>query len=141
MKIDFAKSDEDLKACLLLRREVFIEEQNVPEALEVDGEDAEFLHVLVKQDGKAMGTARFRYKDQSVKVQRVCVPAHARGMGLGALVMNFIIEAVKFEGKAHTINLSSQDTAIEFYEKLGFLPQGETYMDAGIPHMDMVLKL
>jgi predicted GNAT family N-acyltransferase len=141
MRIALATSDDDIEACLTLRRSVFVEEQNVPEDLELDGEDPQCRHVLAMENGLPVGTARFRQIGESIKVQRVCVPQMARGSGIGAKIMSFIIETAKAEQSAGQVSLSSQKDAIPFYEKLGFEAYGEEYMDAGIAHRDMTLKL
>ena len=54
-------ADESAKAtCAELRRTVFIEEQGVSEAEEIDGLDDICTHVLATSDGTPVGAARFR---------------------------------------------------------------------------------
>ncbi|MGR3448325.1 MAG: GNAT family N-acetyltransferase, partial [Paracoccus sp. (in: a-proteobacteria)] len=81
MKIEETR---DLDRCRALRRKVFIEEQGVAEAEEWDGLDGQALHLLVWQDGTAIGTARILIKDGTGKIGRVCVLPEARGAGHGA---------------------------------------------------------
>ena len=139
--IRVVSSKEDIAECLRLRRLVFIEEQQVPEDEEVDGDDDHCTHILARVDGVAMGAARFQYIDGKAKIQRVCVLKEARGTGLGAQLMRCIIEAIKTEGKVETAVLGSQTHALAFYEKLGFVAFGDEYLDAGILHQDMKISL
>ena len=132
---------EDLRTCQALRRTVFIEEQNVPEADEVDGRDAGAVHLLATVDGRAVGTARLLVSGDSGKIGRVCVLAEMRGKGIGAR----LIEAAAREFAANPaigkVKLSAQINALPFYERLGFTAEGDEYLDAGIVHRDMFRTL
>ena len=126
---------EDLDACLGLRRTVFIEEQGVSEADEIDDLDAQALHLLAKQADRPVGTARVVFADGIAKIGRVCVLPEARGTGLGAALIRAALEASR--GKAQQARLGAQTHALGFYERLGFTAFGPVYDDAGIPHRDM----
>lgn len=139
--IQVVVSANDIASCLMLRRIVFIEEQNVPEDEEVDGDDKHCTHVLACAEGKPIGAARFQYINGKVKIQRVCVLQEARGTGLGAAIIEKILAVVKAEKKASTAVLGSQTQAVTFYEKLGFEAFGKEYLDAGILHQDMKIKI
>ena len=45
------------------------------------------------------------------------------------------------EAGVHTLDLGAQVSALGFYEKLGFKAEGDIFLDAGIEHRNMVLKL
>ncbi len=139
--IQVVDSVEDIALCLKLRRIVFIEEQNVPEVEEVDGDDKHCTHILACEKSKPIGAARFQYIDGKAKIQRVCVLQEARGTGLGAAIIAKILSVVKVEKKAKFAILGSQVHAVSFYEKLGFEGFGEEYLDAGILHRDMKIKI
>ena len=142
-RLAISAADRDL--CLALRRAVFIDEQSVPEDLELDGHDDDALHILVTDDdtgiGPATGTARLRaIDDDTAKAQRVAVAADRRGQGVGRVVMEFLHDEAR--GRGHRrVRLSSQVSAIPFYERLGYVAEGPVYDDAGIPHRDMELAL
>lgn len=131
---------QDLDACFALRREVFIEEQNVPEAEEWDDLDATSTHLLATLDGAPVGTARLIQGEGYGKIGRVCIRKPARGTGLGAVLMRAAIQHFRDNGTAE-VRLSAQTYALSFYEGLGFVAHGPEYDDAGIPHRDMVLTL
>ncbi len=134
-------STDDLATCLELRRIVFIEEQNVPEHEEVDGDDPICSHILARENGTAVGAARFQYIGDKAKIQRVCILKHMRGAGLGAQLMHAILSAIKSDGKVDIAVLGAQTHALSFYEKLGFEAYGDEYFDAEILHRDMKIKL
>lgn len=131
----------DIAACRALRRVVFIEEQGVPEADELDDLDDQALHLLARRDGRAVGTARLLVMGDAVKVGRVCVLACQRGQGLGVALMQAAVEAARGMPGVARVKLGAQTQALGFYARLGFEACGPEFLDAGIPHRDMVLVL
>ena len=132
---------EDLRTCQALRRTVFIEEQNVPEADEVDGRDAGAVHLLATVDGRPVGTARLLVSGDSGKIGRVCVLAEMRGKGIGALLIEAAVREFAANPAIGKVKLSAQINALTFYERLGFTAEGDEYLDAGIVHRDMFRTL
>ena len=118
---------------MALRWAVFVEEQNVPPADELDGQDCDCIHVIARDETSVLGAARFRITDDVVKIQRVCVKAQARGQGAGAALINWICQ----KSGSSIARLSAQADALPFYERLGFAATGPAYLDAGIEHRDM----
>ncbi|KCV82642.1 N-acetyltransferase GCN5 [Actibacterium atlanticum] len=131
---------DDLAACHALRRLVFIEEQGVSEADEMDDLDDQAIHLLATVDGVPVGTARLIRKGETGKIGRVCVVKSARGTGLGARLMQASVDHFRATPGITRAYLSAQTHALGFYESLGFLAYGEEYPDAGIPHRDMELR-
>ncbi|TMM52537.1 GNAT family N-acetyltransferase [Sulfitobacter sabulilitoris] len=131
----------DLAACHALRRTVFIIEQNVAEHEELDGLDAQALHLLAVEGDTPVGTARILVKDGTAKIGRVCVLSAHRGTGLGARIMQAAIELAGAQPGVTQARLGAQLHALGFYEKLGFTACGPVYDDAGIDHRDMVRAL
>ena len=124
-----------------VRRTVFIEEQGVSEAEEMDGNDADATHVLLTADGDSVGTARVRFvDDRTAKIERVAVVQSHRGGGLGRRLMT-LAERRARESGATTAKLHGQVAVVEFYETLGYEVVGEQFEDAGIPHRTMVKSL
>lgn len=127
---------DDIATCRALRRIVFIEEQGVSEADEIDDLDPVCKHLLAFHDDKPVGSARILIADGTAKIGRVCVLKTHRGTGLGAALIRKAIDTSK--GKATTAKLGAQCHALGFYEALGFTAIGPVYDDAGIDHRDMV---
>lgn len=142
MKVTRAETKDQLTRCLHIRRVVFIEEQAVPEAEEVDGRDADCLHYLLyDSSGTAIATARVLPKGDDAKIQRVAVLKEARTGGIGSMLMRAMLDDLREQGGYKKAILGSQTHAIGFYEKLGFTVYGPEYDDAGIPHRDMEIAL
>lgn len=132
---------DDIATCRRLRRVVFIEEQGVSEADEVDDLDGQAIHLLARVNGEAVGSARLLVMGDVGKVGRVCVLPQARGTGLGAALMRAAVDQFRMIPGVARVKLGAQTHALGFYERLGFTATGPEYMDAGIPHRDMVLPL
>lgn len=131
---------DDLAACHALRREVFIDEQGVSEAEEMDDLDDQAIHLLATLGGQPVGTARLIRKGDTGKIGRVCVLKSARGTGLGARLMRASVDHFRTMPGVTRAYLSAQAHALGFYENLGFTAYGPEYDDAGIPHRDMELR-
>jgi predicted GNAT family N-acyltransferase len=116
---------------------VFVEGQDVPEDLELDGRDDEATHFLARRDGEPVGTARLRdYGDGVAKVERVAVRDPHRGEGWGRRIMAAVEEHARGVGYER-VHLAAQVPVVEFYERLGYEVVSEEFMDAGIPHRSM----
>ena len=131
----------DIAACRALRRVVFIEEQGVSEADEIDDLDGEAIHLLAVIAGRPVGTARLLLQGETGKIGRVCVLAEARGAGIGAALIRAAVAELAAMPGISRAKLGAQVHALGFYERLGFAAVGPVYMDAGIEHRDMVLGL
>jgi predicted GNAT family N-acyltransferase len=135
---------------LAVRRRVFIEEQAVPEELEIDEHDRDpalvtsACHVLVRLDGVAVGTGRLLLEPDEygqVHIGRVAVLAETRRRGVGRAVMSALHDLAREHG-LDSITLAAQTHAIGFYERLGYvLRTGGVFLDAGIEHRWMDLRL
>ena len=133
---------------LEVRRRVFIEEQQVPESLEIDEHDADpaivttALHVLVLHYDAPVATGRLLLPHDAgpAHIGRVAVmPEHRRG-GYGRAVMQ-ALHALAREQGIHDITLAAQLHAIGFYERLGYTVHGGVFLDAGIEHRWMDIRL
>lgn len=121
-----------------MRERVFIEEQRVPRELEWDDRDAESDHaVAFDAQGSAVGTARLLPEG---RVGRMAVLAHRRGMGAGTALLEALLELAAAKGMAE-VRLHAQTHAAGFYRRFGFAIAGEEFLEAGIPHVEMMLKL
>lgn len=126
---------EDSKHALAaVRRSVFIEEQQVPEALEWDGLDADCQHVLVSTAGQQpVATGRMQPDGH---IGRMAVLPAYRGQGIGSAVLAALLEVARQQQVAEVF-LHAQVTAITFYERHGFVVYGAEFLDAGIRHKSM----
>jgi len=153
-----------------IRRDVFIVEQNVPEALEWDGIDEKCRHVLamemsattlngsLNEDShnpanvslsnpsqqiskvsrrQAIGLGRLVPDGSSVQIGRMAIVKDCRRQGVGHRILQKLIELAIRDGHTDAY-LHAQLYVTEFYRQAGFESVGETFMDAGIPHVKMI---
>jgi YbgC/YbaW family acyl-CoA thioester hydrolase len=121
-----------------LRRAVFIEEQNIPEAMEWDEHDAVVLHAVARNRiGQVIATGRLLPAENGVShIGRMAVHRNLRSGGHGAAVMQVLEEAARARGDG-VVALNAQRNAERFYARLGYVPHGDGFEEAGIPHIEM----
>ena len=144
---------DDLPEVYALRYEVFVVGQHVPEELERDALDAEADHAVARQAGTVVGTGRLvngRIDEQGrlepdtrglvVTIGRMAVAADARGTGTGRALLDELVDRAAERGLP-AVELHSQLHARGFYERAGFTPFGDVYLEAGIEHLGMRREL
>jgi predicted GNAT family N-acyltransferase len=125
----------------LIRQKVFIQEQGVPEEMELDELDSSARHALAYESKLCVGTGRLVHLDsRHAQIGRMAVLSTFRNRGIGKAILSHLIALAKAEGVL-TLMLHSQVSAIPFYAKLGFITEGAIYDEAGIPHRNMILSL
>lgn len=122
-----------MEQCWALRRQIFIEEQGVPEAIEMDENDARAYHVLATIDGVVVGCGRMVPHGGEVKIGRMAVLAERREHGIGRRIIEHLMDAARERGYRKAI-LHAQLYAEGFYLKCGYEPVGAVFEEAGIPH-------
>ena len=122
---------------MAVRQAVFIEEQNVPEELEIDEHDANCVHILAFENQQPIATARLLNDGH---IGRMCVLKSHRLKGIGSNLLQRLIDIAQ-QQDLHLLQLNAQLDAIPFYEKAGFSVCSDVFLDAGIEHKAMRLKL
>lgn len=120
-----------------IRFTVFVDEQKVPVELELDEFDPLSCHALALAGDEAVGTGRLLPDGH---IGRMAVLAGWRGRGVGALLLQALIDEAKRRGMARMV-LNAQTHALGFYARFGFVPEGEEYEEAGLPHRTMSRSL
>ena len=132
-----AEGDADRQACFAIRIAVFVEEQGVALREELDEHDATATHLLALLSGRPVGTLRWRaLAPDTAKIERVAVLREARGLGLGKVLMEQVLDSVAAAGFRSAV-LNAQTSAADFYRRLGFLADGPPFDEAGIEHVRM----
>lgn len=163
------EDDERFADARAVRVAVFVEEQDVPEALEFDEHDADARHFVAYDDengtgerdggergidesddggngrSEAVGVARLRESESGDgervgKVERVAVREARRGEGWGDALMD-AVEAAARDAGYDVLELHAQTHARGFYARRGYAVEGEPFDEAGIPHVHMVRRL
>jgi len=120
-----------------IRFAVFVEEQDVPLAIELDEMDDKSVHPVAYYQGSPIGTGRLLPDGH---IGRMAVLAAWRGRGIGGRILAKLMDAARARGDREVV-LSAQVHAMPFYRGHGFVEEGAEYVDAGIPHVDMRRRL
>lgn len=146
---------DGLPGCHAVRREVFVGEQRIPEAEEIDAYDVHAVHLLATGPAGPVGTVRFLHgaparkkyghagveDDVTAVLGRLAVSRAARGTGLGAELVLAVEAEARRLGLAR-VYLEAQTHALGFYERLGYAAHGPEFDEgSGIPHRAMTKAL
>ena len=131
-----ARGDQELAAVLDLRREVFCVEQGVPEREELDGRDAEALHLVAVSGEEVVATCRLLFVGNTVQFSRLAVRESARRHGIASALLDLADEETRMAG-AKRLVLHAQTYARSLYEQAGYQPRGRIFIEAGIEHIAM----
>ncbi len=132
----------DLEAAMHLRRQVFVEEQGVPAHEEYDQYEGSSFHYLAVDDqNRPCGTARWRFTDAGIKLERFAVDAYYRRQGVGAALVRTMLHDIDRhpDQAGRPRYLHAQVTAMPLYEQFGFCPEGDRFDECGIAHYKMRL--
>ena len=155
MRIELRRipGDATLADAFAVRRAVFIQEQGVSEAEEMDGRDETATHVVAYAppdsgedsdttgDDRPVGTARLRIPESGVaKPERVAVLEPYRGAGIGRRLMSAIEREAQAQGCTRA-KLHAQTTVESFYRDLGYETTSDVFEEADIPHVEMQKQL
>jgi predicted GNAT family N-acyltransferase len=120
-----------------LRREVFVIEQQIPEAEEFDAHDLTARHMVALSAGHVAGTLRLITETGTVRIGRVAVARALRGQGIALAMMRHAMQHEAAAGRTR-FRLDAQVDKVGFYERLGFVAEGAPFDDgSGIMHLAM----
>lgn len=141
LQVNKITKEEDLKSAFKIRKKVFVIEQEVDPAQENDEFEETSTHFLALLDGKPVGTARWRFTQNGVKLERFAVLADARGKGVGQALVESVLSDISSDtntiGKPKYLN--SQLKAVPLYSKFGFEKEGDIFEECNILHFKMKL--
>ena len=130
---DWQKNNADIRR---VRDAVFVAEQSVPPELEWDAEDSGAVHFLAYEGDFAIGTVRLLPDGE---IGRLSVLKDWRGMTVGEALLKAVINEAERRG-LHEQRLSAQVQAVEFYQRFGFTVVSDEFLEAGLPHVDMIRR-
>lgn len=133
---------EGLQAAFDIRELVFVVEQEVDAAEEYDEFEDSSVHFLAKVEGTPVGTARWRFTENGVKMERFAVLKAARGKGVGqALVAAVLVDIDQHpDTNGKKKYLHAQIHAMPLYAKFGFQAVGDQFEECAILHYKMELR-
>ncbi len=134
----------ELEGAFALRIRVFVGEQGVPADIELDEADTagDTVHAVAVQDGMVIGTGRLLadVDGKGPHIGRMAVAQERRRDGIGGRILRFLEDQGRGLGYQQ-ITLHAQEYVKSFYARHGYREVGETFMEAGIPHREMVKDL
>ena len=125
-----------MPAVFALRHEVFVVEQAVAPELERDEFDPVAIHLVALRGDDVIATLRIVRSGETARIGRMAVRAAERKRGIGSRLMQ-TAETVAAQTGVKEVVLHAQRTAEAFYRRLGYWAEGETFEEAGIPHVTM----
>jgi predicted GNAT family N-acyltransferase len=131
----------EVARALDLRFRVFCAEQGVTESSERDGRDGGgAVHLVALAGERLVGTCRLIEGRRTVTLSRMAVEPDARGRGVGAALLAEAKRRAR-RARARRISLHAQTHARGFYERAGYVVRGPTFVEEGIDHVAMELRL
>ena len=134
--VKLVESEADMEAAVGIRFRVFVDEQSVPPEIELDEYDAVATHALALLDGVAVATGRAIVEGDSARIGRMAVDRQRRRSGVGGLVLRFLEDEAREQGATEFV-LHAQEYVKAFYAAHGYEEHGDTFMEAGILHVEM----
>lgn len=136
MQIEIMPWTKAREQAMHVRTAVFVEEQGVPAELEMDDRDAASDHAIAYADDSdriPIATGRLLPDGH---IGRMAVLIEYRRHGVGARVLEALMERATARGLSDVV-LNAQLDAQGFYAKAGFKTSSATFIEAGIPHVEM----
>jgi predicted GNAT family N-acyltransferase len=135
-----ARDDDEIEAAMELRRRVFYDEQGVRPEADLDGLDPGSIHIVALRRGYVVATCRLRFPRGLCKLERMVVEQNLRRTGIGT---ELIAEAEREAARqgATEVVLHAQRRVEDFYAACGYLAEGDTFLEEGIPHVQMRKRL
>lgn len=143
----FKTAQDDLSEIFEIRREVFIKEQHKTEAQEFDDYDKDAIFCVLYEENHSSTDKKQRpiatgrlvlLEDGKYKIGRIAVKKEYRGKQYGDMLVKMLVNKAFMSG-AKEVYVGAQIQAIGFYKTIGFKEIGEEYIEANIPHIEMVL--
>lgn len=125
-----------LKKIHEIRKEVFVDEQGCPEDIEWEFEE-ESNHYAAELNGTIVGTARWRFTNNGIKLERFAVLKPYRNLEVGKALLLRILADTQEHNKLRYLH--AQLPARNFYLRHGFTEQGPNFWEADIEHVKMVI--
>ncbi|RDW15968.1 GNAT family N-acetyltransferase [Oceanobacillus chungangensis] len=140
MIVKIVESDNELQQAYKVRMEVFVDEQKVPEEIEIDEHEEAATHFIGYESATPIAASRLRFVDKYGKLERICIKKDYRGKSYGKELIKEMESAIIDKGYEQA-KLNAQTHAEGFYQKLGYVTVSGEFLDAGIPHVTMIKQL
>ncbi|ADR21358.1 N-acetyltransferase [Marivirga tractuosa] len=138
--VKVVETQDELKQIFAIREEVFVKEQKVAPEEEYDEYEEISTHFIATDDiGNPCGTARWRFTENGMKLERFAVLQSHRGKGVGQALVKAVIDNIKENPKAYSkkMYMHAQIPAVSLYSRFGFEKVGDQFEECNIMHYQM----
>jgi len=140
VEVHLARDEGEIEEAKQLRLRVFSQEQGVPPEADIDGLDPAATHLVALRRGSVVATCRLRFPQGHCKLERMVVEKNLREIGIGReLLAEAEWEALR-QGASEMI-IHAQRQVEGFYAVCGYTAGGDTFLEEGIPHVQMRKRL
>lgn len=137
MSMDFKILNDLNDDIIAIRHEAFVIGRGVPVEVELDGRDNLLTHFCMYDKSTLVSYLRAEdMGDGLMHIGRVATKGSERGKGHGRVLFDFVFNYAKENGFKF-LEVSAVHTAVGFYEKLGFVSEGDYYLETGVNHIYM----
>ena len=139
--VKLVETEAELEGAIDVRMQVFVAEQSVPPEEELDDADASATHAIALHQGQVIATGRLVVReDATAQIGRMAVRQPWRRHGVGGLILQSLEEEARAQGLTQAV-LHAQEYVKSFYAGHGYREHGETFLEVGIPHIEMRKQL
>jgi predicted GNAT family N-acyltransferase len=129
------------KSCVALRYEVLRKPLGLnftEEELDAESHD---IHIACIDDDEVLGCCVLsKLDDQILRLRQMAVSTKSQGKGIGESIMLFAKKLALDKGYTK-IMMHARDSALGFYEKMGYKIVGNMFNEVGLPHYFMEKEL
>ena len=133
MEIKIAETQAEFFGLIQLRKEVFVNQQQVDVNIEMDDEDLSAMHFVIRQDQQVIGTCRLVYHDDQAKLGRMAIATAYRHQHLGTQLLRYAEDQARRHGTSKII-IAAQLQALGFYLINGYSIISDSFIEADIEH-------
>jgi predicted GNAT family N-acyltransferase len=140
VEVHLARDEGEIEEAKQLRLRVFSQEQGVPTEADIDGLDPAATHLVALRRGSVVATCRLRFPQGHCKLERMVVEKNLREIGIGRELLAEAEREALRQGVSEMI-LHAQRQVEGFYAVCGYTAGGDTFLEEGIPHVQMRKRL
>jgi len=134
-EIPFGSTDYD--ASVVLRSRVLREPLALRPGPEERGEESGLTHLAAFEGERLVGCLMLHdLGEKRVKMRQVAIEFDRQRSGLGSALVRFSEQVAQKRGFDEMV-LHARETAIPFYERLGYERVGEPFVEVTVPHLKM----
>ncbi len=140
LTIRVASNSEDQLKAFLIRGMVYMHEQQCPYREEFDLNDYAATQIIGLLGGEPVLTARVRYFQDFVKLERLAVRSEYRGRGFGHHLIEYLLWFCRSKG-FRKVYLHAQARLQQFYEGHGFIRIGRNFRFSDYDYVEMACSI